>query len=155
MVTFISMLRGINVGGNKKIGMPELKKVYEDSGFKDVQTFIQSGNVLFKSKQTDERKLADKIENGINKKFGFEVKVLIRTPGELQKRLGKCHSKRKIPEEFILLFYPVSRRSSRKKKSIKIRMNPKNILFRVKRYIFFARPGMAKQNYQIIFLKKS
>ena len=89
MNTFISMLRGINVGGNKKISMAELKKVYEDLGLKYVQTFIQSGNVLFKSQGSDIDKLRDKIEKGISIKFGFDVKVLIRTTEELQNTIKK------------------------------------------------------------------
>jgi uncharacterized protein (DUF1697 family) len=104
MKTFISMLRGINVGGNKKISMAELKKVYEDLGLNHVQTFIQSGNVLFKSQVSDIGKLTDKIEKGINNKFGFAVKVLIRTTEELQNTIKKMPFKKEDTERVYITF---------------------------------------------------
>ena len=53
MPKYISLLRGINVSGKNKIKMPELKKLYEDMGFADVETYIQSGNVIFSSLVSD------------------------------------------------------------------------------------------------------
>jgi uncharacterized protein (DUF1697 family) len=104
MKTFISMLRGINVGGNKKISMAELKKVYEDLGLKYVQTFIQSGNVLFKFQGLDIDKLRDNIEKGISFKFGFDVKVLIRTTEELQNTIKKMPFKKEDTERVYITF---------------------------------------------------
>jgi len=79
MNTYISLLRGINVGGNKKIGMSALAKAYEELGFKDVRTYIQSGNVIFKSKVENVPELAGIIEEKIKNTFGFEVRVIVRT----------------------------------------------------------------------------
>ena len=79
MQTFISILRGINVSGQKKILMAELKVLYESLKFKDVITYIQSGNVLFKSNEKlSDIEFATKIEKAIYKKYGFEVPVIIR-----------------------------------------------------------------------------
>ena len=83
--TYISMLRGINVSGQKKIAMAELKKLYESLGFKNVQTYIQSGNVIFECPDTDASKLASRIEKKIKRSFGFDVPVLIRTKDEFRK----------------------------------------------------------------------
>jgi uncharacterized protein (DUF1697 family) len=86
MQTFISILRGINVSGQKKILMAELKLLYESLKFKDVTTYIQSGNVLFKSdKSLSDLELATKIRKAIYKKYGFEVPVIIRSKDEIQK----------------------------------------------------------------------
>ena len=86
MQTFISILRGINVSGQKKILMAELKSLYESLKFKDVITYIQSGNVLFKtSKQLSDIALAAKIEKAICKKYGFEVPVIIRSKDEIKR----------------------------------------------------------------------
>lgn len=85
----LSLLRGINLGSHNKIPMLELKKLYEDLGYKNVKTYIQSGNVLFESEEADEEKVAGKIEKAILKKFGHEVKVLIRTKEELQALVDK------------------------------------------------------------------
>ena len=85
MTTYISMLRGINVSGQKKIAMAELKKLYESLGFKNVQTYIQSGNVIFEYSDANLSKLISKIEKKIKEYFGFDVLVLIRTKDEFQK----------------------------------------------------------------------
>src|SRR5690349_15767045 len=84
METFISILRGINVSGQKKIQMTDLKELYESLTFKDVTPFIQSGNVIFKSKKSPDEKLAKKIEDAIHKRYGFDVPVIIRTVEEMQ-----------------------------------------------------------------------
>ena len=85
MQTFISILRGINVSGQKKIRMADLKKLYESLGFSDVKTYIQSGNVIFKSdSKSSDIELAKKIEKAISAKYHFEVPVIIRASAELK-----------------------------------------------------------------------
>jgi uncharacterized protein (DUF1697 family) len=79
------MLRGINVSGQKKIKMGELKKLYGSLDFKNVKTYIQSGNVIFECSDTNVSKLINKIERKIKNFFGFDVLVLIRTIPEMQK----------------------------------------------------------------------
>jgi uncharacterized protein (DUF1697 family) len=79
MPTYISMLRGINVGGQKKIPMSELSKLYESLGFSHVKTYIQSGNVIFESPITDTAQLAVDIQQAIKDSFNFDVPVFIRT----------------------------------------------------------------------------
>lgn len=85
----LSLLRGINLGSHNKISMPELKELYEALGFKNVRTYIQSGNVAFDCEEKDEEKIAGKIEKAILEKFGHEVKVLIRTKEELERLISK------------------------------------------------------------------
>lgn len=95
------MLRGINVAGQKKVSMEELKKLYESLGFKIVQTYIQSGNVIFQFHDTNVSKLQKIIERKIKQSLGFDVLVLIRTKNEFQilientpflnKDIGKLH----------------------------------------------------------------
>ena len=76
-MVYISLLRGINVSGQKKIKMTDLKKMYESLGFKKVATYIQSGNVVFESKETGSQQIADTIKAQIAKDFGYEVKVMV------------------------------------------------------------------------------
>ena len=85
MPTYISLLRGINVAGKKKVIMTELKKMFQDLGFQDVVTYIQSGNVIFKTKKTAEVKLEKIIKASIEKTFVFDVPVLVLSEKELQK----------------------------------------------------------------------
>lgn len=82
MQTYISLLRGINVSGQKKIRMDELKALYQSLGYSGVQTFIQSGNVIF---DADGSMHGERIEATIAKHYGFKVSVLLRTANELSK----------------------------------------------------------------------
>lgn len=82
---YISILRGINVSGQKKIKMTDLKSLYEAHGFENVVTYIQSGNVVFDSDVADVSKLRSMIEESIEKKYGFQVPVQLRTHKELKK----------------------------------------------------------------------
>ena len=80
----ISILRGINVSGHNKIPMSELKSLYEELKFKNVTTYIQSGNVIFSTEQTDFTVLSKQIEKIIFKKYGFDAPVILRNINELQ-----------------------------------------------------------------------
>ena len=83
MAKKISILRGINVSGQKKIKMADLREHYEGLGFEDVTSYIQSGNVFFNTSIDDTSTLIKMIESMIAEKYGFEVPVIIRTADEL------------------------------------------------------------------------
>jgi uncharacterized protein (DUF1697 family) len=83
MPVVISMLRGVNVGGHNKIKMDALRDLYESLGLRDAQTYVQSGNVIFKTKARDAAPLAKQIEDAIERKFGFCPGVILRTSSEL------------------------------------------------------------------------
>lgn len=89
MITYIALLRGINVGGKNMIKMAELKNAFESIGFSNVKTYIQSGNVLFKSEESEEI-LTKKIEDLIEKNFGFSVSVILRTAAEIENIIINC-----------------------------------------------------------------
>ena len=90
MKKYISLLRGINVSGQKKIKMVDLKSIYESLGFANVKTYIQSGNVVFESSISDVKKLKRKTEQKVEKIFGFPVSVIIRSNKEF-KRIIHCN----------------------------------------------------------------
>jgi uncharacterized protein (DUF1697 family) len=83
MPIYIAMLRGINVGGNKRIKMDDLRKSFEALGFEQVKTYIQSGNVVFKAAKSSSAALGKKIEARIVSDFGFSASVIVRTGAEL------------------------------------------------------------------------
>lgn len=83
MNTYIAMLRGINVSGQKKVVMTELKKLFEELGFSNVATYIQSGNVVF-SADTPENDLAKTLEKAIETRFGFFVPVMVRIAEDIR-----------------------------------------------------------------------
>lgn len=86
MQTFISILRGINVSGQKKILMKDLKAVYENLNLSDVVTYIQSGNVIFNNGgNLSDTELAETIGKAIYKSYNFHVPVVIRSMEEMKK----------------------------------------------------------------------
>ena len=84
MRTYISILRGINVSGHKMIKMDALKQLFFDLGFSKVQTYIQSGNVVFQSQSQNTTEIATQIEEKISEVFKFEVPVLVIEYEELK-----------------------------------------------------------------------
>lgn len=79
MPAYVSLLRGINVGGNKRIAMKDLSALYVSLGLTHVQTLLQSGNVIFATTQADAAQLAQGIEAAISAHFGFQSRILLRT----------------------------------------------------------------------------
>jgi uncharacterized protein (DUF1697 family) len=78
----ILLLRGINLGPNKRVAMPELRELLTDAGFENVRTYVQSGNVVLIS-QASPDKVAARAEKLIAERFGFDVDVIARTADEL------------------------------------------------------------------------
>jgi uncharacterized protein (DUF1697 family) len=78
MNKYVALLRGINVGGNNKVEMSKLKKIFEALGYKNVLTYINSGNIIFESTEIDPEKLTEEIERTLKKKFGFEIRCVLR-----------------------------------------------------------------------------
>ena len=87
--TYVALLRGINVGGNNMISMKSLKASFEALGLKDVSTYINSGNILFKSKQADARKLESKIEKMLVAEYRLGCKVVVRSAEEMARLVEK------------------------------------------------------------------
>lgn len=90
MPTYISLLRGINVGGNKIIKMADLKALYESLALMQVQTLLQSGNVVFQSVEEDSQKLRQLLEMSIFGQFGFESKIILRDAATWQTIVSAC-----------------------------------------------------------------
>ena len=80
MDIYISLLRGINVSGHKIIKMELLRKMYENLGFKEVKSYIQSGNLVFRYESGNISEIEELIKNKILKEFGFEVQIQILKP---------------------------------------------------------------------------
>jgi uncharacterized protein (DUF1697 family) len=86
--TYIALLRGINVGGHKIIKMDQLRKAFEQLGLVDVATYVQSGNVVFKSPERASEDLSRKIEEMVLRRFSMPVPVIVRTAEEIGKVSG-------------------------------------------------------------------
>ncbi|HKJ68257.1 MAG TPA: DUF1697 domain-containing protein [bacterium] len=77
MKTYIALFRGINVGGSNKLPMADLVQLLEEFNLDHIQTYIQSGNVVFRSEEIDTAALATQISNAVTDQFGFTPKVLL------------------------------------------------------------------------------
>ena len=90
---YIALLRGINVGGNRKVEMTRLRKLFESSGYTNVETYLNSGNVIFESNSKQDL-LQEEIPRKLRNEFGFEIKTLVKNEEEV-KQIARA-----IPEEW-------------------------------------------------------
>jgi uncharacterized protein (DUF1697 family) len=123
---YVALLRGINVGGNNIIKMNELKMIFEEMDLLDVQTYIQSGNVIFTVFEKDKLKLGEKIEKKLSEKLNNEVKVSLFTLSEMDEIINKKpyrygEENEKYKYDVIFLIEPLKSKEAIKK--IQIREN--------------------------------
>jgi uncharacterized protein (DUF1697 family) len=83
MTTYIAFLRGMNLG-KRNVKMDELRTFFSELKFKNVRSYIASGNIIFGAKEKNETKLTAKIENHLRDQLGYEVKVMLRSEAELE-----------------------------------------------------------------------
>lgn len=90
MPKYVAFLRAINVGGNSIIKMADLKQTFESFGLESVQTYIQSGNVIFESKEGSASILEEQIERQMEKTSGKRMQILVRTMRDVVKMISDC-----------------------------------------------------------------
>jgi uncharacterized protein (DUF1697 family) len=88
MPVLISMLRGVNLGAHNRIKMDALRALYESLKFEDPRTYVQSGNVIFRTKEKNSPALAKKIQQAIEHTFKCSPEVILRTTDELKKAIA-------------------------------------------------------------------
>jgi uncharacterized protein (DUF1697 family) len=84
MPVVIAMFRALNVGGNNMVRMEDLRALHESLELSNPQTYVQSGNVVFATKERNILKLAKRIEDEFEKKFGFRSDAILRTAAEME-----------------------------------------------------------------------
>ncbi|MBR9914206.1 MAG: DUF1697 domain-containing protein [Algicola sp.] len=90
MTEYIVLLRGIIVGGHRKVPMAELRTLLAKIGFENVRTYIQSGNIILTSQDDNHLEVVSKIKHAIHQHFGFEVSVIAKTRDELLRIFEAC-----------------------------------------------------------------
>lgn len=85
MNKYLALLRGINVGGKKKVEMPKLQQAFLSLNYQNVSTYINTGNVIFSTTGKDLDKIKTEIENKLAKTFGFSIKIVLRTADNIKK----------------------------------------------------------------------
>lgn len=130
MPIIVSMLRGVNVGGHHKIEMKRLRALYESLGFGEPQTYVQSGNVVFRADAGDLDSLSVQIEKAIEGKFGFRPGVILRTSSHLRSVVARnpfATREAMDPGKFVVMF--LARRPDRATRDaiLKIRTDPEEL----------------------------
>ncbi|MBT33259.1 MAG: hypothetical protein CMO01_26660 [Thalassobius sp.] len=126
---YIALLRGINVGGQKKIKMAELKTMFIDLKLDKVQTYIQSGNVIFESAEKDSQLLAEKIKAKILETFSFDVDVFVYNQVDFAKRVNACPYQDEALENLYFTFLSETPKEIPTEKIEKIRKEGESIHF--------------------------
>jgi uncharacterized protein (DUF1697 family) len=88
--SYVALLRGINVGGSNLIRMAALKACFEAEGFREVATYIQSGNVLFTASRANQRTLTDQIEKALSRSFAYQSRVVVRSFEQMKATVEKA-----------------------------------------------------------------
>ena len=89
MSVVIGLLRGVNLGPHRRMKMEDLRKVCSSCKLQDVQTYVQSGNVVFRTGETDLPRLAKRLEGAIERRFGFQSDVVLRTAEEWRDAMAR------------------------------------------------------------------
>jgi uncharacterized protein (DUF1697 family) len=140
-IRYLALLRGINVGGNNIIKMVDLKKCFESMRFSDVTTYIQSGNIIFKSEEKDKIKLTDKIEKALSKTFNYNAKAVIISYKELKDAVKNAppdfgNDSSKYRYDFIFVKEPLTPKTAME--SVKIKEGVDNA-YEGKKVLYFSR----------------
>lgn len=98
-MVYVALLRGINVSGHNLIKMADLRQLFIEMGFRSVQTYIQSGNVLFEADEQGTEPLRHRLEEQIQATFNLSVPVVLRTAAELRQIIADCPFPPPAPEE--------------------------------------------------------
>lgn len=158
MAVLISLLRAVNLGGHNKIKMDALRALYESLGLRDAQTYIQSGNVIFRADRKDAPALSRQIENAIERKFGFRSAVMLRSAPDLRNVIaGNPFASRRglDPRKLAVIFLAGVPLADAQTRLVKIEAGPEELRIAGRElYIYFAN-GMARPKLSPALIEKT
>lgn len=147
MPVIISLLRGVNLAAHNRIKMDALRALYESLGLRDVQSYLQSGNVIFRAPARDVARLPKRISNGIEETFGFRLDVIVRTSSELKDVIARnpFAARQGIdPSKFLVTFLAKDPGKEARDQILKIKTDPEELRIDGRElYIYFAN-GLAR-----------
>jgi len=150
MAVVISMLRAVNVGGHNKIKMDALRALYESLKLRDPQTYVQSGNVVFRTGERDLIPLTKQIQSGIARNFGFTPDVILRTSSELRDVIARNpFAKRRgiEPSKLLVTFLAGDPGAEARENILKLKTDPEELRIDGRElYIYFPN-GMARPKF--------
>jgi uncharacterized protein (DUF1697 family) len=158
MAVIISMLRGVNVGGHNKIKMEALRALYESLKLRDAQTYVQSGNVIFRTQERDITQLTKLVENGIKRKFGFRPDVILRSAAEMRDVIARNpFAKRRgiEPSKLLVTFLATDPGAEACEKVLQIKCHPEELRIEGRElYIYFPN-GIGRSKLSFAALEKT
>jgi uncharacterized protein (DUF1697 family) len=158
MKTYICLLRGINVSGHKIIKMATLRDSFESLGFENITTYIQSGNIVFKSSENGIKELQKIIHQMLLNDYGFDITVIVLRSQELKKASENNPFEKdstKDPKKFYVVFLQEQPPQENIEKLSEVDYSPEEFVIDDKIIYFYAANGAhkAKMN-NILFEKK-
>jgi uncharacterized protein (DUF1697 family) len=154
----VSLLRAVNLGPHNRIKMDALCRVYESLGFSDVCSYVQSGNVLFRTGERATSKLAARIETEIEKKFGFRPPVILRTSGELREVVAQNPFAKRSgiePNKFLVTFLAAEPSAAAAEKVRAIKAHPEEIHLHGRELYIYYPNGLARPKLPWASLEKA
>jgi uncharacterized protein (DUF1697 family) len=158
MAVIISLLRAVNVGGRNQIKMEKLRALYASLGLRDAKSFVQSGNVIFRTEARDLVRMSQRIERAIEESFGFRPAVILRTTAELRDVIARnpFAGRRDIdPSKLLVTFLASEPGAEAQAKTLKIKADPEELRLESRElYIYFAN-GIARSKLSTALLEKT
>lgn len=157
MPTFVALFRAINLGSHNKIGMAALKEMHEAMGLKKVATYLQTGNLVFESDESDPLKLSKQIDNELEKKFGFRTEVIVRTSAELKKLPAKnpfLDQPDKATKWVVVMFLTACPDEQAQKDLLNSYKGPEEIVIKDKELFLYYSEGIGRSKLTIAFIEK-
>lgn len=141
MPVIISMLRGVNLASHRRIKMDDLRAVYETLKLRDVETYVQSGNVVFSTVERDLARLVGRLEKGIERRFGFHSDVIVRTTAEMRAVIARnpFADRRDLePSRLLVTFLAADPGDDARRRVGEIKVHPEELhIERRELYIYF------------------
>lgn len=147
MAVIISMLRGVNVGGHKMVKMDALCALCGSLGLREAQTYVQSGNIIFRTEGRDLVRLSKRIEKGIEQTFGFHSDVILRTPAEIRDVIARnpFTARRGIdPKRLTVTFLASDPGKEAREKLLAIKVEPEELRIEGRELYIYYPNGMAR-----------
>ncbi len=157
MAVVISLLRGVNVGGHNKVKMEALRALYASLGLLDAVSYVQSGNVVFRSGEKNLPRLAKRIEDGIENHFGFRPCVIVRTSSELRAVIAaNPFAKRRgiEPNRLLVTFLARDPAPEARAKALQIEAGPEELHFGGREFYIYFPNGMARPKLNWLAVEK-
>lgn len=158
MTVLVSMLRGVNVGGHNKVKMDALRELYVSLGLKDPETYIQSGNVVFRGDGRNLGLMARKIEDGIERKFGFRPVVILRSASDLRKVVaGNPFAARRDldPRKLLVTFLAADPGREARDKVLALKTDPEELRIEGREVYIYFRDGQGRSELPMALIERT